>query len=154
MMTMSRLGIIGVVLLLFLPSGAQEGAMVVKLAVKHDGQDKPAPDHVTLSFEKHSVQIPVRDGKFEVPPEFVSAQKVTFAANVEGDHIRVSKLSGKLFKKESWTLLLAERCYGEDYQWVIPKGAAIRSSCILVFDSVHTDPGTAVFDAQCRSKRR
>ncbi|MGB0035612.1 MAG: hypothetical protein WBP79_09075 [Candidatus Acidiferrales bacterium] len=151
---MSKLGVIAVLLLSFFPSAAQDGTTVVKLTVKHDGKESPAPDHITLSFDDHSLQIPVRDGRFEVSPDVTGAQKVTIATDVEGDHIKVSDLSGKMFTQENWTLLLAERKYGEDYQWNVPKGAAIRSSCILVFDSVHTDPGTVAFVRHCRSRQK
>jgi hypothetical protein len=153
MTNMSKLGVFGVLLLLLLPSIAQEGPMVVKLTVKHDGQEKPAPDHVTLSFDKHSVQVSVREGKFEVPTEATGAHRITFATDVGDDHIRVSKLSGKVLAMENWTLLLAERRYDDDHQWAVPKGTNIPASCMLVFDSVHADPGTVVFDPHCRSRR-
>lgn len=151
MITTRKLGILGVLLLSFLLSAAQEGAMVVKLTVKHDGQEKPAPDQITLRFDDHSLQIPIRDGKFEVPPEVISAHKVALVADVGGDHIRVTGISGKKFVRASWTLLLAERAYSDDYQWVVPKGADIHCSCVLAFDSGEGD-GTAVFVPRCRSK--
>src|SRR5258708_7373568 len=125
MITTHKLEILGVLLLSFLLAAAHEGAMVVKLTVKHDGQEKPAPDHITLSFDDHSLQIPVRDGKFEVPPEVVGAHKVAFAADLGDDHVRVTGISGEKFARESWTLLLAERAYVGDYQWVVPKDADI-----------------------------
>ena len=156
MFNMSKLGFVGVLLLLLLlPSIAQEGPMIVKLTVKHDGQEQPAPDRVTLSFDKHSVQVPVRDGKFEVPPEAASAQSITFAADVGKDHIRISNLPGKVLTLEHWTLLLAERRYHDYYVSAsdVPKGTNIRESCMLVLDSVHADPGTVVFDPHCRSRR-
>ena len=125
--------------------------MVVKLTVKHDGQKKTAPDQVTLSFDGHSLQVPVRQGKFEVPPEVLGARRVAFAADVEGDHIQVTGISGRKFVRSSWTLVLAERTYSNDYQWVVPKGANIHSSCILAFDPDEGD-GTAVFVPHCRRK--
>jgi hypothetical protein len=152
MTSLSKLVAIG--LLLTLPPRliAQEKATVVNLVVKHDGKEKPAPDHVTLSFDEHSVQIPVRDSRFEVPPEFVSAQNVTFAVDVEGAHILVSNLSGTLFMAENWTLLLAERRYDEGYRSAVPKGAVVRRSCILVFESPEMDPSRVVFCSGCRTK--
>jgi hypothetical protein len=100
------------------------------------------------------VQILVRNGKFEVPPEAIGADKITFVTDVGDDHIQISKLSGKVLVMENWTLLLAERRYGDDYQWAVPKAAKISASCMLVFDSVHADPGTVVFDPHCRSRRK
>lgn len=151
MITTRKLGVSGVLLLSFLLSAAQEGAMVVKLTVKHDGQEKPVPDHVTLSFDDHSLQIPVREGKFEVPPQVIGAHEVAFATDIEGEHVRVTGIAGRKFVRASWTLVLAERAYSDDYQWAVPKGADIHSSCILAFDSDEGD-GTAVFVPHCRSK--
>jgi len=128
--------------------------MAVKLTVKRDGEERPVPDYVTLSFDKRSERIPVRDGKFEVPSEFATAKKLTFATDLEGDHILISDLYSSKFVHENWTILLAERDYGEDYKWAVPKGADIRSSCILVFDPVHTGDGTFVFVSHCRSKHK
>ncbi|MGA2481488.1 MAG: hypothetical protein ABSF92_00010 [Candidatus Acidiferrales bacterium] len=153
MNTVHKLGVLGVLLLSFLLSAAQKGAVVVELIVKHDGQEKPAPDHVTLSFDHHSLQIPVREGKFEVPPEVVGAQKVAFAADVEGDHIRVAGISGRKFVRGNWTLLLAQRDYGEEYRWVLPKRTDVRSSCILEFEPDNGE-GTFVFVPHCRSKSK
>ncbi len=154
MTTLGKFGALGVLLTLPLPLVGQEKAAVVKLVVKHDGKEEPTPDHVTLSIDKHSVQIPVRAGRFEVPPEFVSAPKVTFAVDVEGDHILVPNLSGTLFTAEDWALLLAERRYDEDYRSAVPRGAVIRRSCILVFESPDMDPGRVVFYSACRTKQR
>jgi hypothetical protein len=127
--------------------------MIVKLTVKHNGREKPAPDRVTLSFDNHSVQVPVRDGKFEVPSEAAGAESVTFAADVGKDHIRISKLSGDMLALEHWTLLLADRRYHDYYVSDVPKGTNIRESCVLVLESVHADPGTVVFNPHCRSRR-
>jgi len=141
-------------LLPFLLSAAQERATVVKLTVKHDGQERPAPDHVTLSFDSHSLQIPVHQGKFEVPPEVVGARKVAFAADVEGDRVRITGIFGRKFLYEDWTLLLAEKDYGQGYQWILQKAkhAEIRSSCILEFEPTDEGEGTAVFVPHCRTK--
>ena len=131
----------------------RKGPAVVTLTVKHDGQVRPVPDHVTLSFDKLSMQVPVRDGKFEVPPEFASAKKITFAADIEGDHILVSDLYREKFVQADWTILLAERDYGEDYQSEVSKGADVRSSCIIVFEP-YGGEDTLVFVTHCRSKHK
>jgi len=154
MMRLNTLGVVGLLLLLSLPAATQEGPLVVKLTVKHDGKEKPPPDQVTLSFDSHSAQLPVRDGKFKVPAEFAKAHEVTFAADLGGDHIQITNVSAKLFSNEDWTLVLADRRYGDEYRWVAPKGTHIRSSCILVFESKGKDPATAMLDPHCRSKRK
>jgi hypothetical protein len=154
MTTLSNVTVLGILLMLSLPPAAQERATVVKLAVKHDGKAEPTPDHVTISFAGHSVQIPLRDGRFEVPQEFVSAQKVTLALDVERDHVSIPDLAGTRFTAGDWTLLLAERRYDKSYQWAVPKGAIVRQSCILVFESPEADPGTFTFYSGCRSKHK
>jgi len=145
---------IGMLLMLLLPVVAQEKATIISLAVRHDGKEERPPDYVTLSFDRHSATIPVREGRFKIPPEFVSAQKVTFAADIESDRILIPDLPATRFAARDWTLLLAERRYDEGYQWAVPKGAAIRRSCILVFESTDTDPGTFSFYPGCRTKHK
>ena len=153
MLTMARLRVIGALALLCLPQAAKEGNVVVKLTVKRDGHEQPPPDHVVIIIDKQSVQVPVRRGTFEIPADLATALEVTFTTNVGGDAVRISKLPGKAFTRGSWTLLLAARRYDKDYQWVVPKGAAVRQSCILAFDTLRGDPGTAVFVPNCQSKR-
>ena len=125
--------------------------MVVKLTVRHDGLERAAPEQITLTFDKHSVQIPLRDGTFEVPPQAAGARKISFAARVGDDQILIPDLSGTKLTQENWTLLLAERDYDEGYQWAVPKGSDIPATCILVFDSAR-DRATFVFYSHCRAK--
>jgi hypothetical protein len=153
MTTMTRLPVIGALLLLCLPLAAQEGNVVVKLTVKRDGHEQPPPGHVVIIIDKQSVQVPVRRGTFEVPADLVAAPEITFTTNVGEDAVRIPKLPGKALMRESWTLLLAGRRYDNDYQWVVPKGATVGQSCILAFDTAQGEPGTAVFVPNCRSKR-
>lgn len=154
MMAKFRLGALTLLLLLLLPCSAQEGPVIVKLTIRHDGQVKSVPRHVTLTFDNHSARISVRDDKFEVPAEFLRAKKVTFATLLDSEQVRISNLSGREFKYEAWTLLLADHDYDEDYRSSVPKGADIRSSCILVLESVDIDPGAVVFQTSCRSNRK
>lgn len=148
------IAMVGVLLPLFLSMTAQQEPAIVKLTVKHDGRERPAPDHVTLTFQDRSVRLPIRDSKFEVPIEFLRAPEVTIATDLGRDQIRVTRLSGKLIAYENWTLLLAERRYGEDHQSAVPKGANIRTSCMIVFESAHYDPGVVVFVTSCRKKTK
>lgn len=128
--------------------------MLVKLTVKHDGQIVPVPDRVTLGFNDRSVQVPVQDGRFEVPSEAARAQNFTFTAEIGDETIRMLKLSPLVLSLENWTLLLAEGRYPADYQWAVRKRINIRASCMLVLESVHADPGTVILDPHCRSKRK
>jgi hypothetical protein len=139
-------------LLLAWPLSAQDTPVIVGLTVKHNGKIVSPPGQVTLSFEGHSVQLPVKGGRFEVPTQVIHAEKVTFSFDMNGDRIRIADIEGWRFTSEDWTLLLADRRYDKDYQWFVPKGAELKSSCILDYESVKTDPGILMFDPHCRSK--
>jgi hypothetical protein len=146
---MTKFGVLGMLLLLLLPSAIQGGPVVVKLTVKRDGQEIPGPTQITLTFNNHSVVVPVRSGKFEVPPEAVKARSVVFAANVGDDCIRIY-VSGENLTMEDWTLLIAEGRYDDEYQWMIPKGTNIPASCIIAY----MDSGIFTFYPHCRSRRK
>jgi Gram-negative bacterial TonB protein C-terminal len=143
----------GVLLLLsLLPSAAQQSA-IVNLKIIHNGRPRPVPDHINLSFDDHSLEIPVQKGKFEVPPEFVAAPRVTFETDVEGSHIRLSDIAGADFTDEDWTVRLAERANDDYYAWRGPKTARIPSTCMLYLESIHEEPGRVYFEEHCRSKK-
>lgn len=141
-----------VLLLLTISSIAQHKSYVVKLLVFHDAREKPPPDYVILSFDKQSVRIPVRDGKFEVPVEIVNSEKFTFDTDIGDDHIKFSGIRRSFLECEFWTLYLAELQYSV-FQLAVPKGTTISKSCVLAVDSYH---GTGVFTIapKCRSKRK
>jgi hypothetical protein len=143
----------GMLLLSFLPAAAQQPPAIVNLKVIHNGRVRPAPAEIKVRFGGHSLRIPVREGKFEAPPELVSAQRVTLETDVAGSHIRLIHVNGKDFTQEDWTLRLAERINDDYYDWPGPKGADIPTTCMLEFDSVHSDPGRVLFEQHCRSKK-
>jgi len=153
MNNLTRFRIVGMLLLSFLPSVAQQQPTIVTLAVIHNGHKRPAPTEITVSFDGHSLQIPLREGKFEAPPELVAAQHVTLETDAEGDHIR-THIAGADFTEETWTLRLAERANDDYYDWPGPKGADIRASCMLEFESIHSDPGRVHFEQHCRNKNK
>jgi len=145
----ARCGILlAIIMVLSVQTAARQGAHTTTLKVKHNRVEVPAPDQITLSSADSSVTVPVRGGKFEVPGEFVGAKNVTLSALVDGDQIRITGLNEKHFAEENWTLLLADkrRDYDENYRSGIPKGATIRSSCLLVLG------GWVEFHFDCRSK--
>jgi hypothetical protein len=137
---------------LSLPSAAQSaGPVLVKLTVKHNGKEVPTPDRVTLNFDSHVLQILLQNGRFKVPAEVFALKEVSFSAVVDGNRIR-TVIPGTKFTQDMWTLLMADRHYDQDYASAVPKGAKVRSSCIMVFESLTTDPGTVQFDPHCRTK--
>ncbi len=146
--------VIGLLLFLVLASTAQQKpANFVNLTVMHDGQEKSSPDQITVTFDNHSIQIPVQEGKFEVPPEVANSKEVTLSIDIEHDHIQVPGIPGIAFERESWKLLLAERSYSVDFQWAVPNGTRIHNSCVLVVDSKHAN-GWVMTVPKCRSRRK
>ena len=154
MKKMVKLVAFGVLLMLSLPSATQQTSLVVRLRVEQDGKERPGPDHVILNYGGKSAKVPLHKGKFEVPPKVLDSQVVTFVASLDDDELRISDLPANKFNPENWTIVLADRTYSEEYQWDVSKGAAIRSSCIITFNSIHSDPGTVVFVKHCRTPKK
>ena len=144
--------LVSVFLLLSTCSAAQEKPIQVKLTIKYNGKATPNPDHITLSSGSHIETVAVRDGRFDVPAEISHAKTWSLAAVIKGDQIEVS-LSQRNLAYEDWTLHLADHHYNQDYNYAVTKGADVRSSCILVLDSEHIDPGLVIFQTNCRRKR-
>jgi len=140
-------------LLSFLQSPAQRQPTTVHITVIHNGHQCPAPAVITANFGGRSLRMPVRDEKFEAPPEVVAARSVTVETDVQDSHIRITKIAGADFAG-SWTLRLAERADDDYYEWPGPKGANIAASCMLELDNGHEDPARGRFEEHCRSKKK
>jgi hypothetical protein len=143
----------GIVLVSLLQSTPQQRPRNVNLTVIRDGHEVAAPTEITVSFGGRSLRIPVRKGRFEVPPGVVAARRLLLQADVGGDHIRFTHLTGMDFTDQDWTLRLAERA-DDDYDWGGPKGADIATTCTLEFESPNEDPGRVQFEEHCRSKKK
>ncbi len=142
--------------LLLLPAvtlSGQQRAGVIRLTVKLNGRELRPPTAVTLEFAGRSLRIPVQRGAFQVPAEVSAAKEVTFAAHIGRDHIRIPDLWSVRFREEHWTLILADRSFGEEYRTIVPATAAVPSSCILEFET-YGFLGTGMFEPNCRSKRK
>jgi hypothetical protein len=142
----------GMLLLSSLHLGAQQKPAIVNLTVVHNGHQQPAPAEIKVSFNGRVLRIPVRGGKFEASPELIAAQRVTLEAEIEGSHIRLTKIAGTDFTEGNWTLRLAEQANNDYYEWPGPKNAKISATCMLEFDSGHEDPARVLFEQRCRSK--
>jgi hypothetical protein len=153
MMVMSKMKVIALLLLLVLPAKAQEKPTVVKLAVIHDGQGKPTPNKITLTFNNHSIQVTVRDGEFEVPSEIRNSEKFTLITDIGKDHIQLSGIPRVALQSQFWTLHLAEQRYSDDFQFAINKGTIVSKSCIMAFTSLHHE-GWFMTARQCRSRNK
>jgi hypothetical protein len=153
MATRRKLGLTSAFALLATYALAQENSVEIRLTIKYNGKMVPNPDHVTLSSGTHVEKVAIRNGKFGVPSEISRAKTWSLAADIKGDQIEL-KLSHSDLAYEDWTLHLANRHYEADYKSAVPKGADVRSSCILVLDSEHIDPGMEMFQTNCRKKRQ
>lgn len=139
--------------LAFCLSAAQNSSYSVNLDVTTNGKSVPPPSKITLTLGKHFVQVPVLDGRFEVPQEMALAEKtddVSFSARVGEDEIRFSVDAGVL-RHENWSLRLADRRFENQYQSLIPKGESSRSVCVLVFAGKGTEASVLVAP-HCRTK--
>jgi hypothetical protein len=135
------------------PAEAQHRPTTVHITVIHNGHRRPAPAEITASFAGRSLRMPVRDNKFEAPPDLVAAQSVTVETDVGGSHIRLTNITGADFAG-SWTLRLAEHANDDYYDWPGPKGANIAASCMLELDNGHEDPARVLSEEHCRSKKK
>ncbi|MGO8788741.1 MAG: hypothetical protein ACLQVL_15350 [Terriglobia bacterium] len=74
--------------------------------------------------------------------------------DLDGSHLRLTKVTGADFTEGNWTLRLAERANDAYYEWPGPKAANIPATCMLEFDSGHEDPARVLFEQHCRSKKK
>lgn len=157
MKNLRRVVAMGTLLLSFFSAfsaAAQHSPTIINLKIIHNGRELPCPAEINVSFGGRSLRIPVREGKFEAPPELVVAQRVTLETDIGSSHIRLVHLNGEDFTQEDWTLRLAERANDDYYDWPGPKAADIPTTCMLEFESIHSDPGRVLFEQHCRSKKK
>ena len=141
-----------IALALCLPA-VQNSAYFVNLDLNMNGKTVPPPPRVTLTLGKHSMPVPVINGRFEVPQEIALANQiadVSFFALIGGEQIRFS-VDAAVLRHENWSLRLADGQFEDQYQSLIHKGEASRSVCVLVFSGKGTEASVLVAP-HCRSK--
>lgn len=124
----------------------------VGLVVRQNGRRVPAPAAITLTANGESERIPVTNGRFEFPSMFSAARQITLSARMNGELVRFT-IGRKQYLDSSWTILLADKNFGEDYDWAVPKGTYIPKSCILLFQPPNGD-GTFSVVRNCRSRKK
>jgi TonB family protein len=129
---------------------ARNQPRTIGLAIELNGEAIPPLPGVSLTFDGRTLNLPVQNGQFTVPIDVVRAKSVEFSFLLPEDQISTT-LDGGDFASESWTLFLADRRFDANFQTGVPKGAKVRFSCFLEFDSKWTDPGTTIFDPHCRT---
>lgn len=133
-------------------SSAIEGTQLsIHVAVKVNGRVQPTPRRVVLIVDGRQVASTVKNSSFQVPANALSAKKLDIVTTVNGKPIRLSDLPHRVLEYENWTIVLADSSYGDDYDWALPKHVDVRSSCLLVLDSTHKDPGAVIFQPHCRN---
>ncbi|HEV2491062.1 MAG TPA: energy transducer TonB [Candidatus Acidoferrales bacterium] len=118
--------------------------------VQLNDEPVPPPAAVNLSFNGRSLSLPIQNGQFTVPLDVVRAKSVGFSLSLPLQEISTTA-EGSDFAYENWKLVLADHKFGVDFQSAIPKGAKVRSSCFLTFDSMYAEAGSSKFDSQCRT---
>jgi len=145
--------VLGVVLSLIPLSAGEEKPAVIRLKIFHDAQERSAPDLITLKFDKQTLNIPVKNGTFDVPAQVLTASDIGISADIDQSHITTVIPQQSFVGIFSWEISIADKRYGKDVDYAVPKGANIPESCIIVFIPLNSD-GWWMFDPHCRSKRK
>ena len=145
--------VLGAMLLSIPFSIGQEKPAVIRLKVFYDGQESPMPDQITLSIDKQTLTISIKNGRFEVPSQVLTASEVGVSADIDQNHISTAIPHESFVEMFSWEISIADKRYGKDVDYIVPKGANIPKSCIIAFIPMNED-GWAMFDPHCRSKRK
>jgi hypothetical protein len=142
-----------ILMLAFFSQVSENVPYSVNLKVTLDDKSVPPPPKVTLTLGKRSVQVPVVDGRFEVPRDIELAEKradVSVSTVVGDDQVRFSIMAGVL-KHEYWTLRLADGRFKDEYQSRIHKGQNSGSVCVLEFRDKDSET-SALIAPNCRNK--
>jgi hypothetical protein len=134
-------------------SVGQEKPTVIRLKVFHDGQERPIPTQITLGFNKKTLSIPITKGAFEVPSQVLTTSDIGISVDIDQSHITTVIPQQSFVGIFSWEISIADKRYGKDVDYAVPKGANIPKSCIIVFVPLNSD-GWWMFDPHCRSKRK
>ena len=132
---------------------AQNQPVAVKFDVQLNGEAIAPPSAVNLNFDGHALALPLQNGQFTVPLDVVRAKSVDFALSLPGEDIRTT-VDGADFASENWTLRLADKAFGDDFQEDVPKGAKAKFACVLTFDSHYASVGSFKFDPRCRTSQK
>lgn len=134
--------------------GAQEPAatpLTVSLTVKHNGKVRKPPGPITLTFDNRSIPVRLYRGRFTVPRKALQNGEVTVSLRIRRETVRFY-VRPFMLKESTWTLFMADQGYrNNDIDFIVPKDADIRSSCILMVESEFTE-GRLQFTPHCRSR--
>jgi TonB family protein len=129
---------------------ARNQPVAINFSVELNGEAIASPGQVALSVNGRPLTLPVQNGQFTVPLDVIRAKSVVFSLSLPQNEISTT-IDGSNFALENWTLRLADHKFTDDFQHAVPKGAKVRSSCFLTFDSKFAEAGSSTFDPQCRT---
>jgi hypothetical protein len=98
------------------------------------------------------VEIDKQAGK-EVARYQAAVSDVSISADLDQRHISTAIPSDSFADIFSWEISIADKRYGKDMDYIVPKGANLPRSCIIAFIPLNRDGG-AMFDPQCHSKQK
>ncbi|HEV2341775.1 MAG TPA: energy transducer TonB [Candidatus Acidoferrales bacterium] len=124
--------------------------VTINFSVELNGEPIAPPGQVALSVDGHPLNLPVQNGQFIVPLDVVRAKSVGFSLSLPLQQISTT-VDGSDFASENWTLRLADKAFGEDFQFDIPKAVKTKFACFLTFDSHYSSAGAFKFDPHCRT---
>jgi hypothetical protein len=123
---------------------------IVEFKVILNGKKTTQPNQIMFTIGKHSIQIPLQDGRIEVPPEVLQSNSVGFSMNMLGEEIRFQEIFGGKFTEGPLTLILADKRFPSDYRRANKGGA--KSNCVLLFEG--GEPGTILIEWKCRTMNK
>ena len=129
---------------------ARNKPVTINFTVQLNGEAIAPPEGIALTVDGRPLNLPVQNGQFTVPLDVVRAKSVGIALSLPLQQISTT-VDGSDFASENWTLRLADKAFGEDFQFDIPKGTKIKFACFLTFDSHYSSVGAFKFDPHCRT---
>lgn len=129
---------------------ARNKPVTINFSVELNGEAIAPPAQVVLSVDGRPLSLPVQNGQFTVPLDVLRAKSVGFSLSLPLQEISTT-VDGSDFASENWTLRLADKTYGDDFQYAVPKGAKLKFACLLTFDSHYSSAGAFTFDPHCRT---
>lgn len=129
---------------------ARNQPVTIKFDVQLNGESLPPPSAVNLNLNGQPLTLSVQNSQFTVPLDAVRAKSVAFSLSLPNQEI-TTNIDGANFALENWTLRLADKSFGEDFQYDVPKGAKVKFACVLTFDSMYVSAGSYSFDPHCRT---
>jgi hypothetical protein len=89
---------------------------IVEFKVILNGKKNTQLNEVIFTIGKHSIQIPLQNGRIEVPPEVLQSNNVGFSMSMLSDEVRFQGIFGGKFTEGPLTLILADKRFPRDYR--------------------------------------